>query len=187
MRPRSIHLASFVRAACMVLATGVPAIVAACYVVGPCVAFVPATTGRPPFRCEVGDGAIWVQWRDPPVAWIGFQQRFGSPTAGWHCTVTWDRPRVANWCWVPQFGEQLDPFWEGGLWNSPAPPGRYAIIPLWPLLVPPLGWWTMILWRRRRKRRRARVGLCPRCGYDLRASTGTCPECGTPMPTAHVR
>ena len=27
---------------------------------------------------------------------------------------------------------------------------------------------------------RHRVGLCPRCGYDLRGSTGTrCPECGT--------
>jgi len=30
----------------------------------------------------------------------------------------------------------------------------------------------------RRRRRRERPGLCPACGYDLRATPGRCPECG---------
>ena len=51
-------------------------------------------------------------------------------------------------------------------------------VPLWAIATVsgiPLFWWA-VRWRRARVRRRK--GLCPACGYDLRASHGKCPECG---------
>jgi hypothetical protein len=37
------------------------------------------------------------------------------------------------------------------------------------------------LWLSKRLRRR-RPGLCPSCGYDMRATPHRCPECGTEVP-----
>jgi hypothetical protein len=43
---------------------------------------------------------------------------------------------------------------------------------------------SIAIWRHRKARRRARQGLCPRCGYDLRATPERCPECGRLSPGA---
>jgi hypothetical protein len=54
-------------------------------------------------------------------------------------------------------------------------------VPAWFIVAltstPPL----IALGRIRRRRRQANRGLCPACGYDLRATPDRCPECGT-MP-----
>jgi hypothetical protein len=63
--------------------------------------------------------------------------------------------------------------------------GRWGVeLPFWFLAlafaVPPLRWEQ----RRRTANRRRRLGLCRRCGYDLKENrSGVCPECGTAAPT----
>jgi hypothetical protein len=44
--------------------------------------------------------------------------------------------------------------------------------------LPPLAWFALVVPKRIRQRRRKRRGLCPACGYDLRATPERCPECG---------
>ena len=51
-------------------------------------------------------------------------------------------------------------------------------MPLWSLAVVTAMPCVLWLLRWRVRRRRDRVGLCPVCGYDLRATPGRCPECG---------
>ena len=62
--------------------------------------------------------------------------------------------------------------------------GDWFYFPHWSVIlvcmIPP----GAAVYLRRRRRRRARRGMCPVCGYDLRASPGRCPECGTAAPAA---
>ncbi|HZN66859.1 MAG TPA: hypothetical protein VFB66_16325 [Tepidisphaeraceae bacterium] len=60
---------------------------------------------------------------------------------------------------------------------------RFVMVPYRLLVlvtaIVPATWAGRRLWRRLRAHRFSTRGLCPACGYDLRATPGRCPECGT--------
>jgi hypothetical protein len=66
------------------------------------------------------------------------------------------------------------------------PPGSmHAVgVPWWAVVACTAAAPFVYTTRRLRRRRLQRVGLCPNCGYDLRATPGRCPECGTVARTA---
>jgi hypothetical protein len=64
----------------------------------------------------------------------------------------------------------------GGAWSGARQ--IKVIVPHWFLMLPTLPLPAIWLVSSRRNRR-AQRGLCPTCGYDLRATRERCPECGT--------
>jgi hypothetical protein len=74
--------------------------------------------------------------------------------------------------------------WHQGS-DSQGQPHTFLMFPLWAvvLVTAILPSSRLIAGRRNHlRRRRLSLGLCPNCGYDLRASTGRCPECGILAP-----
>ncbi len=84
-------------------------------------------------------------------------------------------------------------FFSGPWWSSFAPSfGNSAInvggstFRMWSLSIPlwmPTALFGFLFWRSfvplYRRRKRKKLGLCLKCGYDLRGSQERCPECGT--------
>ena len=56
--------------------------------------------------------------------------------------------------------------------------GRSVILPYWLALGAACAIPVPFVWLLHRRRLRRMSGLCPRCGYDLRATPSRCPECG---------
>lgn len=65
----------------------------------------------------------------------------------------------------------------------------YFRMPYWFALCLVLLWpasRVLVVLRRWRERRRVLMGLCTKCGYELRATPERCPECGTAVASRVV-
>ena len=143
----------------------------------------------PPKRLAAGESSSWVmggaatiRGTDGGVTRLGQVWLDESPDSRWFRTTRMDH-RTAG-------GRVAGIEWRAGR-RSVGPVDTHATpaatFQRWAAVVVPHPYWvglTAILpaWRIARAvrgRRRARVGLCPRCGYDLRATPHQCPECGT--------
>jgi hypothetical protein len=101
-----------------------------------------------------------------PAAWghsSGFPAALPPPRTAWNRMGFWHWPnamRIVN---------ENNEVMAHQTWAVP----RWLV--LFSLTLPLLAWGMNPIRRRRRRRR----GLCPACGYDLRATPGRCPECGS--------
>ena len=74
-------------------------------------------------------------------------------------------------------------------WSGIYPPNRNNeyVVPYWSVfLISLIPMTCSAIIQRRKAIRCARFGLCPTCGYDLRATPDRCPECGRPAESARV-
>ncbi len=85
-----------------------------------------------------------------------------------------DRVTPAGWH-HGRFGVSLIRWWQ---FSDDDPAVRLVSLPLW---IPSLlfgAWPAWLLFPVHRRRKRKKLGLCVKCGYDLRGSKERCPECG---------
>jgi len=121
--------------------------------------------------------STWVNLSDTHASWKHWRRTVGDIDWGFACEGRIPGYfRVNVWhdrAWRPSDTTVRGPF-----------PSNTAVQLSAPFWFPTLISLLLALWlvwpiiRSSRERRRFTRGLCPKCGYDLRATPGRCPECG---------
>jgi len=121
---------------------------------------------------ESFDGIIYLRSKH------GYPLRQDAP-ASWSYATALRPADLGITASIQSHGRELAGF--GYVFTPPPRPLSAIFFPLWlPAIlfaIAPTYWFLVAPHRRRAKRRK--LGLCPTCGYDLRASPDRCPECGT--------
>jgi hypothetical protein len=118
------------------------------------------------------DRLRWEVWESPFDAGAGYRSgAWSSSRSGWYFnsgaqTVMTTKP-----------GPAMSVHVHRGTWYEFRPRSAAACTALLSALT------VLTEWSWRRGNRKTK-GLCPTCGYDLRATPDRCPECGSPVPRA---
>ena len=151
---------------------------------------VPAISSVNPWRGGDSNSALNVySMRGGVDVRYFWRSRASNPdgVTSWQISRVTNPVRLSESASPPSLGNRLGFFWingtPGGSYFRPDAngPAHFVAIgfPYWALtllmLTVPI--WQLFLLRGRRRRQLA--GMCPVCGYDLRATSDRCPECGT--------
>jgi hypothetical protein len=149
------------------------------------------------FAAYNGEGAISVTRTHvmigipPTLGWavVSFPRAVRKPLWETMSAITSaDRNRVLGFEWSPRVWPQDGAVGRYAWMQSPGQPSyRLIAVPYWfigLLTLLPLASRRLAAIRRARLLRR---GVCPSCGYDLRATPDRCPECGAEIATSAER
>ena len=159
---------------------------------------------RRALHVNVGDLTTRLAWSEGRVWFIYLSPELTAPPA--HLRVTAPKlnvhfrdPRISTYNYtdllemydrqkVPEARSFLGLVWDSEYVNGrgTALLARYCAVPHWLLIAMTVGLYALcsryLLCHMRIRQRR---GMCPNCGYDLRATSDRCPECGIAVPEGH--
>jgi hypothetical protein len=132
------------------------------------------------------DRTLTIQSIDGGIA-ITLQSRGNVPKSS-ATSYEWDLSSGARWGrsagWRSHVGFRYQDWTFITLSDRTPTRSRTLLMPHWVLILPAL-LLPVVALVRYRQAKWARAGLCPHCGYDLRATPDRCPECGH-APAEHV-